>query len=78
MPKLVPIPGKKMIKILRLAGFELMRIKGSHHFFKNEESKDVTTVPLHSNEDLGISMLKSILRDINMNRNKYEKLRRKV
>ena len=78
MPKLVPISGKRIVKILYLAGFDLIRIKGSHHFFKNRESGDVTTVPIHSNEDLGIRMLKSILRDVKMSRNEYEKLRQKI
>lgn len=27
------VDGKKMIKILRKAEFEVIRIKGSHHFF---------------------------------------------
>ncbi len=51
MPKLSPISGKKMIKILKSCGFEVVRTKGSHHFLKNKENRLVTTVPVHSNED---------------------------
>ena len=78
MPKLAPISGKKMIKILKYVGFEVVRIKGSHHFLKNKESGLVTTVPFHSNEDLIISMIKDVLSDVNMSRDEYEKLRRKA
>lgn len=78
MPKIVPISGNKMIKILKLSGFELIRIKGSHHFFKNNTTGSVTTAPLHSNEDLGISLIKSILNDANINNNDYEVLRKKA
>lgn len=78
MPKLHPISGKRMIKILHILGFELMRIKGSHHFFLNHQSKKTATVPLHANEVLGIGLLKSILRDMDLNAKEYEKLRSKV
>ena len=78
MPKLVTISGKKMIKLLSRCGFEVIRIKGSHHFLRNNETDLVTTVPVHSNEDLGISMVKDILSDVNLNIEQYEKLRKKV
>ncbi len=78
MPKLAPISGKKMVKFLKRCGFEVIRIKGSHHFLANEESGFVTTVPVHSNEDLIISMIKDILSDVDMSRDEYEKLRRKA
>lgn len=78
MPKLVIISGKKMIKLLNCCGFEIVRIKGSHHFLKNNESNLVTTVPMHGNETLGVGLIKDILSDINMTIEEYEKLRRKV
>ena len=77
MPKLAIISGKKMIKLLKWRGFEVVRIRGSHHFLKNEENGLVTTVPVHNNEDLGTSMIKDILSDVDMGRKEYEKLRKK-
>ena len=77
MPKLAPISGKKMIKFLKCCGFEVIRIKGSHHFLKNKENNFVTTVPVHKNEDLRVGMIKDILSDIDMDRDEYEKLRRR-
>ncbi len=78
MPKLNIISAKKMIKILKLLGFKLLRKKGSHHFFINYKTKKTTVIPLHSNEDLGVGILKEILKDIELNIEEYEKLRRKV
>ncbi|MFH1402544.1 MAG: type II toxin-antitoxin system HicA family toxin [Patescibacteria group bacterium] len=77
MPKLTIISGKKMIKFLERCGFEIVRIKGSHHFLKNASNGFITTVPVHNNEDLGMRMIKDILSDINMDRKEYEKLRKK-
>ena len=78
MPKLNPVSGKQMMKILLILGFELVRTRGSHHYFFNPLSKKTATVPVHRNETLGIGLLKSILRDINLNAEEFEKLRRQV
>ncbi|MDP3900021.1 MAG: type II toxin-antitoxin system HicA family toxin [bacterium] len=78
MSKLNIISAKKMIKILKHLGFVLLRSKGSHHFFINHESKRTTTVPVHDNEDLGIGLLKEILKDLDMSVEEYEELRRKI
>ena len=75
MPKLVPVAPSKIIKILKQLGFEEVRIKGSHHFFIHPASKKSTTIAVHSNEVLGVGILKIILRDINLPVDEYEKLR---
>ncbi len=78
MPKLHPLPAKKMIKILKKIGFKLLRVNGSHHFFLNSETSRTTTVPVHNNEVLSVGILKEILRDIELGVDDYEKLRRKA
>ncbi|MEK7648596.1 MAG: type II toxin-antitoxin system HicA family toxin [Patescibacteria group bacterium] len=78
MPPFVPISAKRMVKILVHLGFENIRIKGSHHFFLNPISGKTTTIPIHGNESLSIGILKEILRDIEISREEYEKLRRMV
>lgn len=67
-----------MLKILRMLGFELVRVNGSHHFFFNSITKKTATVPVHANENLGIGLLKAILRDIDLSAEEFEALRRKV
>ena len=78
MARLNPVSGKKMMKILQILGFELARVKGSHHFLFNPVSKKTASVPIHSNESLGIGLLKAILRDVDVSVEEFERLRRKV
>ena len=62
------ISGKQLCKILLLNGWELKRISGSHHIFYKEGFYPVT-VPVHTNKDLPISVLKSILKATNLTEN---------
>ena len=78
MPKFNIISAKKMIKILGFLGFVSIRSKGSHQFFFNETSGKSATVPVHGNSDLGVGIIREILRDIDLSVVEYEKLRRKV
>ena len=78
MPKINPLPAKKMVKILYRLGFRELRVEGSHHFFFNPVTKKTASVPVHGNEYLSIGILKEILRDIDFSVEEYEKLRREV
>ena len=62
------LTGKKLIKILKKIGFEITRIKGSHNFLRHQDGR-CTTVPVHSNETLGIGLLSKILRDCELDKN---------
>lgn len=77
MTKLVPISGKEMCKLLEKLGFEKIYGKGSHVRFKHFDGRR-TVVPMHGNEDLGKGLLRAILRQINLNKEEYENLRRKL
>ena len=57
MSNLPSIDGKKMLKILRKAGFEVIRIKGSHHFIRHSDGRS-TVIPVHGNQPLKIGLLK--------------------
>jgi len=78
MPRLNPLPAKKMVKILSRLGFRELRVRGSHHYFFNSISKKTVSVPIHGNEYLSIGILKEILRDIELSVEEYEKLRQEV
>ncbi len=56
------LSGKKLIRILKQSGFVVIRTKGSHSFLRHPDGR-TTTVPVHSNEMLGIGILSKILRD---------------
>ncbi|WP_131786987.1 type II toxin-antitoxin system HicA family toxin [Protofrankia symbiont of Coriaria ruscifolia] len=64
MTSVPSVPGKDVIKALQKAGFELVRIKGSHHRLRNPDpdGHDVT-VPVHAERDVPKGTLRQILVD---------------
>ncbi len=76
MSKLVVVSARDMIKVLLKLGFNEIRQKGSHKFFAHQDGR-TTLVPVHSGEDLGIGLIRKILRDIEISLEEYNKLRRK-
>ena len=60
------ITGSKIISTLKRAGFELVRIKGSHHYLKHPDTRS-TVVPVHSGETVGVGLMNKILNDCDMN-----------
>ncbi|MHC5764708.1 MAG: type II toxin-antitoxin system HicA family toxin [Nostoc sp.] len=54
---------KGLCKILERQGWELKRITGSHHIYVKEGIDVILSVPVHSNRDLPIGTLKSIMKD---------------
>jgi predicted RNA binding protein YcfA (HicA-like mRNA interferase family) len=67
------VKGKDLVAALRRAGFELIRTKGSHHFFRHADGR-TTVVPVHSGETIGPGLLASILRDTKFNRKQLQDL----
>ena len=56
------ITGKDLCKILEKKGWELKHIKGSHHVYMKSGRKERMSVPVHSNKDLKIGLLKAIMK----------------
>ncbi|CAK8719650.1 Putative RNA binding protein YcfA, dsRBD-like fold, HicA-like mRNA interferase family [Candidatus Electrothrix aarhusensis] len=65
------LTGKKLIKILRKFGFEVARIKGSHHFLIHKDGR-CTVVPVHGNETTGRGLLVKILRDADLTKEELQ------
>jgi predicted RNA binding protein YcfA (HicA-like mRNA interferase family) len=57
------ISGKVFCKLLYLQGWELQRIRGSHHIYTHTEKAEILTVPVHGNQDLKIGTLSKLLKD---------------
>jgi predicted RNA binding protein YcfA (HicA-like mRNA interferase family) len=53
---------RDIIRRLKLEGWRLDRISGSHHVFKNPENGATTIVP-HPRKDLGPGLVLKIYRD---------------
>lgn len=52
MTQLPSLNGKQLIDVLKKAGFEVIRIKGSHNFLRHADGRS-TVIPVHSGEDIG-------------------------
>lgn len=52
--------GKEILKALKKNGWQVIRIKGSHHHLFNPELGKNVTVPIHGKKDLKIKTVKSI------------------
>jgi predicted RNA binding protein YcfA (HicA-like mRNA interferase family) len=70
---LAPVSGRQLIKALRRLGFEVIRIKGSHHFLQHPDGR-CTVVPVHRGEAIGRGLLAQILRDCDISREELQKL----
>lgn len=64
MPKLPRPSGREMIQFLQSRGFEIVRIRGSHHVLRCGDLR--TVIPVHGSGVLKIGTLRGILRDIEM------------
>ncbi|TAN38635.1 MAG: type II toxin-antitoxin system HicA family toxin [Verrucomicrobia bacterium] len=62
MPRLPRLRGRELVAALKHAGFEVIRIKGSHHFLRHPDGR-CTVVPIHAGEVIGPGLLNKILRD---------------
>lgn len=70
MTRLPRLTGREVITVLKYAGFEVVRIRGSHHRLRHMDGR-VTTVPVHADETVGPGLMASILRDAEMTRAEF-------
>lgn len=67
MSSLPALTGRQILALLSRRGFEVVRVKGSHHFFSHPDGRK-TVVPVHAGETLGPGLLSKILRDCKLRR----------
>jgi predicted RNA binding protein YcfA (HicA-like mRNA interferase family) len=67
------LTGGRLIKALEQIGFEVIRIKGSHHFLRHDDGR-CTVVPVHGNESIGKGLLAQILRDCDLTKDELHDL----
>jgi len=71
--RLPRITGREVIAALREAGFEVARVKGSHHFLRHPDGRG-TVVPVHAGETIGPGLMVAILRDCELSREDFASL----
>jgi predicted RNA binding protein YcfA (HicA-like mRNA interferase family) len=69
MSKLKIVTSVQMCKIIESVGFKMLRQKGSHRFYKNDDGRS-TLIPMHA-VDLDRTLIRKILKDINMSIDEY-------
>ena len=65
MPKLSPISGKDLIKLLGKVGFQPVRQSGSHVRLMHADGRR-TSIPVHSGDNVHQGLLKRILKDVGL------------
>lgn len=77
MSKLRIIDARKMEKLLNKLGFERVRQKGSHVFYRHPDGR-TTSVPHHRGRDLARPLIKEILREIEISVDEYNEFLKKI
>jgi len=67
MRKLPALTGRTLIAALAKAGFEVIRIRGSHHYIQHPDGRS-TVVPVHAGETIGSGLMAKILKDCELSR----------
>ena len=65
MTRLPRLTGKQLLRALRRAGFQVVRIRGSQHYLRHPDGW-ATVVPVHAGETIGPGLLAAILRDVEL------------
>ncbi|MEH2105379.1 type II toxin-antitoxin system HicA family toxin [Nostoc sp.] len=70
MSQFPSVTGREVIAALSKVGFEVVRVRGSHHIMIHSDGRR-TVVPVHSGEIIGRGLLAQILRDCQITREEF-------
>jgi len=73
LTKLPVVKSKDLEKVLFKLGFNKVRQKGSHAFYRHSDGR-YTTIPHHQSRDLSSILVLKIIKEINLSRKEFEKL----
>ena len=73
MPKISPVNPQKLIKILEKSGFKVIRQKGSHVIMMNDKGTRIV-VPVHPGKDVKPGLIRAIIKEAGLSREKFFKL----
>jgi predicted RNA binding protein YcfA (HicA-like mRNA interferase family) len=62
-----------LIAALGKAGFQVVRVRGSHHFVRHPDGR-TTVIPAHAGEVLGPGITAKILRDCDVSADAFREL----
>ena len=64
-PRAPRLTGKMLLSLLERKGFEVVRVRGSHHYVRHADGR-TTVVAVHSGETIGPGLFSKILADVEM------------
>ena len=70
MSRLPRLQGREIIAALRKTGFQVVRVKGSHHFLQHGDGRR-TVVPVHAGETIGPGLFAKILHDCELTQEEF-------
>lgn len=73
MSKLIIVNAKHLEKLLLKLGFKIVRQKGSHVFYRHLDGR-YTTIPHHKGRDLSRPLIITIIKEIKITVEEYNKL----
>ena len=73
MTRFPPVSGQELVAALGRKGFQVIRVKGSHHVLRHSDGR-MTVVPVHGREEIGPGLLAKILRDCDVSRGELHDL----
>ena len=75
MPPIPRVSGKEIVRALGRAGWELHRVRGSHHVLRAEDGRRVT-VPVHGDDTLPVGTIGGIIDDAGLSVDEFVALLR--
>jgi predicted RNA binding protein YcfA (HicA-like mRNA interferase family) len=76
MPKISPIPAKKLMRVFEKAGFSCVRIEGDHYVYTKDGVARPIVIP--DWREIPVFIIKNNLRSANISREEYFTLLAKV
>jgi len=73
LTKLPVVKSRDLEKVLFKLGFNKVRQKGSHAFYRHNDGR-YTVIPHHPSRDLSPILVLKILKEINLEREEFERL----
>ena len=76
MPRISPVDWKTLMKVFELYGCKYKRKEGSHHILTYPGAKRAVVIPEY--DEIDVEIIKNNMRTVNMSREKYFELLKKV
>lgn len=65
------VSGNAVVSALQRGGFELLRIRGSHHYLREPGVSGLVVVPVHGSRVIPLGTLRSIVRQSGLTEDEF-------